>query len=134
MKVVVSRHIETNQLRIADHPPGNPEDYEYVEEFHYFPGSARYVQDTEIHVGDIYESCSFHPVLCTNKDDDGIWGISLIDGSLGHGCDLNNCGVRKLTVSEAMAHKANWDRKDAPSDYWINLYDELGIPQPEKRS
>jgi hypothetical protein len=35
-----------------------------------------------IRVGDIYEDCSFHPVLCTKIDDDGgvvRSGISLID-------------------------------------------------------
>ncbi|MEW2087627.1 hypothetical protein [Streptomyces sp. NPDC005283] len=37
-----------------------------------------------IRVGDIYEDCSFHPVLRTEIDDDGgvvLSGISLIDGS-----------------------------------------------------
>jgi hypothetical protein len=37
-----------------------------------------------IRVGDVYEDCSFHPVLCTEIDDDGgvvLSGISLIDGS-----------------------------------------------------
>ncbi|MFF0066772.1 hypothetical protein ACFYRC_35720 [Streptomyces sp. NPDC005279] len=35
-----------------------------------------------IRVGDVYEDCSFHPVLCTEIDDDGgvvLSGISLID-------------------------------------------------------
>ena len=34
-------------------------------------------------VGQIYEDCAFHPVLCTELlvDDDEMIGISLIDGS-----------------------------------------------------
>src|SRR2546421_12377138 len=53
--------------------------------------------------GDIYESCSYHPVLCLGVDykSDEIWGVSLIDGTHPHNCSLVHCGVRKLTPRQA---------------------------------
>jgi len=53
--------------------------------------------------GDIYESCSYHPVLClgVNYKLDNIWGISLIDGTYPRACSLLHCGVRKLTPKQA---------------------------------
>lgn len=64
-------------------------------------------------VGDIYEDCAYHPVLCISVDyeNDDISGISLIDGSYPRSCSLRHCGVRKLTVEEA------WQiRRKGPSD------------------
>lgn len=54
-------------------------------------------------VGDIYESCSYHPVFCLGVDykGDEIWGISLIDGTYPRACSLVHCGVRKLTPKQA---------------------------------
>jgi hypothetical protein len=55
-----------------------------------------------IKVGDIYEDCAFHPVLCTFVTSDGsVGGISLVDGSYPRCCSLFSCGVQKLTVAEA---------------------------------
>ena len=53
--------------------------------------------------GDIYESCSYQPILClgANYTADEIWGISLIDGSDAHACSLVHCGVRKITPKQA---------------------------------
>lgn len=53
--------------------------------------------------GDLFEDCSYHPVLCLGVDysKDHIWGISLVDGSYPRGCSLLHCGVRKLTAKEA---------------------------------
>ncbi len=53
--------------------------------------------------GDIYESCSYEPVLCLGVDykRDSIWGISLIDGTYPHSCSLVKCGVRKLSLRQA---------------------------------
>lgn len=55
--------------------------------------------------GDLYEDCAYHPCLCVgvvdNDDEEGIWGISLIDGSYPRKCSLYHCGVRKLTIDEA---------------------------------
>ncbi|HEX7890747.1 MAG TPA: hypothetical protein VF522_15410 [Ramlibacter sp.] len=64
-------------------------------------------------VGDIYEDCAYHPVLCVSVDyeQDDISGISLIDGTHPRSCSLRHCGVRKLTVEEA------WEiRRKGPAD------------------
>ena len=60
-----------------------------------------------IHVGDIYEDCAFHPVLCTRVDYevDKLEGISLIDGSAPRSCSLRYCGPFRLTVEDALAIK-----------------------------
>lgn len=53
--------------------------------------------------GDVFESCSWHPVLCLGVDykSDEIWGISLMDGTYPRSCSLIHCGVRKLSLREA---------------------------------
>jgi hypothetical protein len=63
-----------------------------------------------IEVGDIYEDCAYHPVLCTSADYEGdeIAGISLIDGSWPRSCSPTHCGPVRLTIEEAVAIKANW--------------------------
>ena len=60
-----------------------------------------------IQVGDIFEDCSFHPVLCLGADykNDQLWGVSLVDGSQPRCCSLLRCGVRKLTPQEAWTIK-----------------------------
>ncbi|MFE5537274.1 hypothetical protein [Streptomyces sp. NPDC056492] len=61
-----------------------------------------------IRVGDIYEDCSFHPVLCTEIDDDGwvvLSGVSLIDGTYPRSCDAQYCGPIRIPVEEVMAIK-----------------------------
>lgn len=59
--------------------------------------------ELDLAVGDIYEDCAYHPVLCMgiSYEDDNVLGISLIDGSQPRSCSLRHCGVRKLTVEEA---------------------------------
>lgn len=56
--------------------------------------------------GDFYESCGGHPVLCTEADEGdphgGLLGISLVDGTYGHGCSKSACAPRRLTVAQAM--------------------------------
>ena len=58
--------------------------------------------------GDIYEDCSYHPVLCLGVDykRDEIWGVSLVDGSYPRSCSLLQCGVRKLNPKQAWEIKA----------------------------
>ena len=53
--------------------------------------------------GDIYESCSYHPVLCLGVDykKDEIWGVSLINGHHPMSCSLVHCGIRKLSPKQA---------------------------------
>jgi hypothetical protein len=54
--------------------------------------------------GDIYEDCAYHPVLCTyiSYADDEVMGISLVDGTAPRSCSLRHCGVRKLSLAEAV--------------------------------
>jgi len=67
----------------------------------------------EIDVGDFYEDCSYHPVLCTEvevDDDDnvvGVSGISLVDGSMPRSCSIKHCAPRKLTLIEAIELREN---------------------------
>jgi len=61
----------------------------------------------DIEVGDIYEDCAYHPVLCMGREGFEIWGISLIDGSQPRSCDVEHCGVVKLTCDEAWDIKIN---------------------------
>ncbi|MEU3917841.1 hypothetical protein [Streptomyces sp. NPDC029004] len=62
-----------------------------------------------IQVGDVYEDCSFHPVLCTEIIDEGgavaLRGISLIDGSFPRSCDGRHCGPIRIPVEGVMAIK-----------------------------
>jgi hypothetical protein len=54
--------------------------------------------------GDYYEDCAFHPCICigVNIEDDELLGISLVDGTYPRSCSVKHCGVRKLTLSEAL--------------------------------
>jgi len=47
-------------------------------------------QPGQIKPGDIYEDCSFHPVLCTFNDGDEIQGISLIDATAPRACSIGH--------------------------------------------
>lgn len=65
--------------------------------------------EKEIRVGDFYEDCAFHPCLCTSVGADGdadcVEGISLVDGSSPRCCSARHCGLRILTVEEAIQWK-----------------------------
>jgi hypothetical protein len=65
-------------------------------------------QSGDINPGDIYEDCAFHPVLCTHNDGGSLMGISLIDATTPRSCDLNHCGVIKLSVADVIAARADW--------------------------
>ncbi|MFD8589437.1 hypothetical protein ACFV1B_07815 [Streptomyces sp. NPDC059637] len=61
-----------------------------------------------IRVGDIYEDCSFHPVLCTGIEDNCglvLSGISLIDGTFPRSCDARCCAPIRIPVEEVMTIK-----------------------------
>jgi len=88
-----------------------------------FPFQAAFVSEMkrvreafDWRVGDIYEDCSSHPVLCVrvSYEEDDLQGISLIDGSYPRSCSMRHCGVRKLTVAEAWAIRTTWHRREAP--------------------
>ena len=88
---------------------------------------------TDIRPGEYYEDCAFHPCLCTRVDDDEINGISLVDGSYPRGCSVGHCGVRKLTLAEALHWKyfgpldqnvpieAQW-WYESPREAWLEGY------------
>ncbi len=65
-------------------------------------------QPGDINPGDIYEDCSFHPVLCTHNDGEVLMGISLIDATAPRTCDLKHCGVIKLSIDDVNAARADW--------------------------
>jgi len=65
-------------------------------------------QQRPIQPGDIYEDCSFHPVLCTSVDGDEIGGISLIDATAPRACSLSGCGVIRLSIADVISARANW--------------------------
>jgi len=67
-------------------------------------------QPGPIEPGDIYEDCSFHPLLCTHVGSDGdhLSGISLIDASGPRGCSLRHCGVIKLSIADVVAARSDW--------------------------
>ncbi len=70
-------------------------------------GPAPHRKDERLVIGDIYEDCAYHPVLCTSVDydEDLIEGISLIDGSEPRGCSLTHCGVVRLSVAEVIRRR-----------------------------
>lgn len=61
------------------------------------------LEENRIEVGDFFEGCSFHPLLCfaVDYEMDSLDGISIVDGSV-QSCSIFHCGVRKLTPREAM--------------------------------
>ena len=66
--------------------------------------------EKDIRVGDYFEDCAFHPCLCIlvgdGEDKDGVRGISLVNGSI-KSCSVGHCGLRLLTVEEAIYWKLN---------------------------
>jgi hypothetical protein len=74
-------------------------------------------QPGELHPGELFEDCRYHPCLCTEVggDDDpsGVWGISLVDGRP-VGCSVLHCGLRKLTLAEAVRWK-----QEGPADVQV---------------
>jgi hypothetical protein len=80
-----------------------------------------------IRVGDVYEDCSYHPVLCTESDGDDVAGISLLDFSEPRSCSIEHCGVRVLSTDEVvfklrrrddwLAAEQAWRERQDPSVY-----------------
>lgn len=67
------------------------------------------LQKLDLHIGDFYEDCAYHPVVCTKIDLDyhSLTGVSAVDGST-RSCSIINCGVRKLTIQEAQHIRQLW--------------------------
>lgn len=70
-----------------------------------------------IEVGDFFEGCSFHPLLCLESNYEGgfLQGISLVDGSW-QSCSINSCGVRKLTPREAITWRLRGPQDIGPKN------------------
>lgn len=61
-------------------------------------------------MGTIYESCRFHPVLCTEVyDDNSVGGISLIDGSYPNNCSEIGCGAVPLTIEDVLEIRRDFE-------------------------
>ena len=61
-------------------------------------------------VGDIYEDCAYHPVICEEIEGDDIAGVSMLDGSRPRSCSLRHCGVRKMSQAEADKRVIAWKK------------------------
>jgi hypothetical protein len=57
--------------------------------------------DGVVRMGDFYEDCRYHPMLCVWRDDDMLTGVSLVDGKIGC-CSASHCGVQKLDKYDAV--------------------------------
>ena len=83
----------------------------------------------ELAPGDLFEDCRFHPCLCieaaTLDDPDGISGISLVDGTPCN-CNIYHCGLRKLTVEEAIQWKYHGPRDETVEDRWWKRWPQVG--------
>ena len=56
----------------------------------------------ELLAGEFYEDCAYHPCLCIRTAMGMVEGISLVDGSFPRQCGIPQCGVRRLTLEEAI--------------------------------
>lgn len=87
----------------------------------------------ELHAGDFYEDCAYHPCLCIRTDMGMVEGISLVDGSFPRQCGVPQCGVRKLTFEEAIDWRF-FGPPDVPPEiemteaqkYWLKDQDQVG--------
>jgi hypothetical protein len=61
--------------------------------------------ESDIRAGDFYEDCAYHPCLCIRVLDGEVSGVSLVDGSSPRSCDVSHCGIRRLTLEEALTWK-----------------------------
>lgn len=69
---------------------------------HKLSGAITMMKRKRIRVGDIFESCGYHPVRCTyvNYYSDDIRGTSLISGKESC-CSIWHCGVVRITDERA---------------------------------
>lgn len=99
--------------------------------------------------GDLFEDCRYHPCLCydvgdADGGDQGLFGISLVDGSTWQ-CGLKGCGVRKLTPAEAwrwksegpadveLAPEHRWWQQDGPGPMPLPTTTSASSPPPSPR-
>ena len=50
-------------------------------------------------------------MICTEADpaQDLIFGVALLNGSVSS-CSIENCGIRRLTLDEALDRAVNWEQ------------------------
>lgn len=88
--------------------------------------------------GQVYEDCSYHPVVCTGAvpvrwpgspwwrrllriaDDWDIEGVSLLDASSPRSCSAVHCRIPRMGWDTALAVRKNWlrERADITSGGW----------------
>lgn len=90
-------------------------------------------QPGELRPGDLFEDCRSHPCLCTEgnlpDDADSVFGISLVDGTPS-GCSIGHCGLRRLTVEEAVHWKYHGPKDLDVEDHWWERWPQIGV-QPD---
>jgi hypothetical protein len=94
----------------------------------------------ELKPGDYYEDCAYHPCLCVAAGKGEVEGISLADGSFPRNCGVPQCGVRKLTLREAIQWRC-FGPPDVPPEiemkdtdkYWLKHEDYAGKIWPKLR-
>ena len=78
-----------------------------------------------IQIGEFYEDCRYHPMLCLGKDGEDLTGLDLIDGTEGWGCSERHCGVIRLTIQEAALRKSAWPQ-------WLDAYKQIAAMHRER--
>jgi len=94
----------------------------------------------ELHAGDFYEDCAYHPCLCVRTGIGMVEGISLVDGSFPRQCGVPQCGVRKLSFEEAVSWKF-FGPPDVPPEiemtderkYWLRNQNQAREVWPPKK-
>jgi hypothetical protein len=99
----------------------------------------RVTSANELHPGDFYEDCAYHPCLCVSTGSGMVEGISLVDGSFLRQCGVPQCGVRKLTLNEAIQWRC-FGPPDVPPEikmtdakkYWLKDQDYARTIWPKR--
>lgn len=60
-----------------------------------------------VRMGDFYEDCRYHPMVCIENDDGDLSGVSLVSGGIGS-CSIGHCGVVRLTYQQAYDLMEKW--------------------------
>ncbi len=71
-----------------------------------------------IKIGDIYEDCAYHPVVCSESKGDDIAGYSLFDGSYPRSCSIKDCAIRLLNPDQVGFKIKNRERWLSAEKNW----------------
>ena len=58
----------------------------------------------DIQPGDVYEDFRFHPMLCVERNENKLYGLSLLNGSMNNQCMLIN--AEKISIETVVKIKA----------------------------